>query len=86
VFANVVKRLFKEVKLDLPMGLRREPNKASTNTKASARASRSTNTRGIDVEDGEGGKRSEGDHADLRQLENLAGDHVGNNSNCKTLK
>ena len=58
-----------------------EANKASTNTKASASAGGGANAGGIDVEDREGGKRSEGDHADFRKLEDLARDHVGHNGN-----
>ena len=44
----------------------------SANTEAGTGARRRAYAGGIDIEDGEGGERNEGDHADLRELEALA--------------
>ena len=43
------------------------------NTEAGTRAGRRAYAGGVDVQDGERGEGDQGDHADLRQLEALAG-------------
>lgn len=43
------------------------------NTKAGTGAGRRADRRGIDIEDRERGERNEGNHADLGELEALAG-------------
>ncbi|MFM2010908.1 MAG: hypothetical protein RLZZ479_1299, partial [Bacteroidota bacterium] len=86
MFVNVGKRLFKEEKLDLYVDLRRETNKTSADTKASTRASRGPNTRGIDVKDGKCGKSSDRDHADFRHLKSLSRENVGRDRNSEAFK
>jgi len=86
VSANVEKRLFKEEKLEVLVDLRRESYKTRADAESSTRASRRTNARSIDVEDGEGGKRNKRDHANLRHAKSLAREHVRGDGNCKTLE
>jgi len=56
------------------------------NTEAGTGARRRADGGGIDIEDGERGQGNEGNHADLRQLEALAGEEVRRNRNSQTLK
>lgn len=86
VFVNVEKRLFKEGKLEVVVDLRREPNKASTNTKPSTRASRRPNRRGIDVEDGKRRKSRDRNHTNLRHLKGLTRENIGSDGDRKTFK
>lgn len=48
-------------------------------TEAGTRARRRADRRGVDVQDGERGQGNEGNHADLGELEALAGEEVGRN-------
>jgi hypothetical protein len=50
----------------------REANEVGTNTEAGTGARRRTYRWRIDIKDGEGSERNEGNHADLRELEALA--------------
>ena len=43
------------------------------NTEAGTSAGRRADAGGIDIQDGERGQRNEGNHADLGELETLAG-------------
>jgi len=51
----------------------REAYEVGANTEAGTRARRRAYAGGIDIEDGERGQRNEGNHADLGELEALAG-------------
>ena len=50
-----------------------------TNTEAGTRARGRADAGGVDVQDGERGQRNEGNHADLGELEALAGEEVRRN-------
>ena len=56
------------------------------NTEAGTGARRRADRGGIDIEDGERGQGNEGNHADLGQLEALAGQEVGGNGHSEALK
>ena len=54
-------------------GVSREADKVGANTEAGTRARRRADAGGVDVQDGERRQGNEGNHADLGQLETLAG-------------
>ena len=63
-----------------------ESDQVGTNTETSARAGRGTDTGGVHVENREGCERSQGNHSNLGQLQDLAGEHIGRNGNGQTLQ
>jgi len=64
----------------------REPNQVGTDSETGTSASRGAYARGVDIQDGEGGRRDEGDHANLGNLEGLARENERGNGNCETLQ
>ena len=64
----------------------RESNQVGTDSETSTCASRSTHTGSIDIKNGEGGSRNEGDHSNLGNLEGLTGENERGNRNGETLQ
>ena len=56
------------------------------NTESGTRARGRADAGGVDIEDGERREGNEGNHADLRQLEALAGEEVSRNRDSQTLQ
>jgi len=63
-----------------------EADQSSADTETSTRAGRGTHARGIDVQDGKGGRRDEGNHANLLGLHRLARENVRGNRHGETLQ
>jgi len=64
----------------------REAYEVGANTEACTLARRRADAGGVDVQDSERGQGNEGNHADLGQLEALAGEEVGRNGYSQALK
>jgi len=63
-----------------------ESNEPGADTEASTRASRAADGGGIDVEDGEGGSGSQGNHGDLIPTHRLARNDIGGDGDGETLQ
>ena len=69
-----------------PQTATRESDQSGADTETSTRAGRRADAGSIDVEDRECRRRHERNHADLRRLHCLAGQHVRGNRDRQTLE
>jgi hypothetical protein len=63
-----------------------ESNKVGADTETGTGAGGRANRGGIDIKDGEGGGRNEGDHSNLSILERLAGENKGGDGDGESLQ